>query len=256
MIDAYVTGLGLWAPGFPRVEAWRLGSRDPRATAPPCELLSSRAKRGTSLVTRMAVEAATQAAAQAGASLSAVGTVFGSALGEVQTAVDQMAMIAREDGLLSPTRFKNSVHNTAAGLLSIASGNRGFSTALAAGPATFAMSLLEGMTFLDSAGGTVVVSVADEPVPPPFDTGHRYDALALAICLSDGPVHGRFLAVLGEPGRRRLRTSATPTGSANPAAAGLPLFAAILDGRTGAVALEPGLDEPFCVELGSDRESS
>ena len=91
-------------------------------------------------------------------------TVFGSAYGEILIAFEQLDMIERE-GVPSPARFKNSVHNTASGHVSIATGNTGFTTALAAGPATFAMCLLEAWVWLETHGGSVIVSVADEPLP-------------------------------------------------------------------------------------------
>jgi len=252
---AHVIGLGLWTPGFPSVKHWADHAESPEATSPACDALPRRAKRGTSLVTRMAVEVAEQAANAAGADLAHTSNVFGSALGEVQTAIDQMAMIASDDGLLSPTRFKNSVHNTAPGLLSIAVENRGFTTAIAGGPATVAMSLLEGLSLLETEGGRVVVAVADEPVPEPFVEERRYAPLALGLCLAPEDEGQGSLAFLTGFGRRKGPDA--PGGgeipdhlAANPIASGLPLFAAILGGEGATnVPVERGVAEPYSVEV-------
>ena len=50
--------------------------------------------------------------------------VFGSCHGEMEIAVAQMEMFQEDKGLLSPARFKNSVHNTGAGMFSIAMINK------------------------------------------------------------------------------------------------------------------------------------
>ncbi len=252
MRPAHVTGLGLWMPGLPSVAHFAEDREVPAASRPSCEALPARAKRGTSLVTCMAIDVASQAASQAGASLDRVAMVFGSALGEVQTAIDQMAMVESEDGLLSPTRFKNSVHNTASGLLSIASQNRGFSTAIAAGSETVAMCLLEAMALLEAEGGQVVVALADEPVPEPFvDESRRYDALALSFCLAAEPAAAGVLGTLEAFGRRRFEgeVEVPERVARNPIAAGIPLLRAVLAGASGRVPLELGAREPYCVTL-------
>ena len=242
MKPVYVAGVGLWTPGFATPRAWADGSHDPAEIRPSCAMLESRIGRYTSLVTRMAVTALEQAGAQSGADLQKVQTVFGSAYGEIRIAFEQLDMIERE-GVPSPARFKNSVHNTASGHVSIATGNMGFSTALAAGHATFAMCLLEAWVWLETHGGSVIVAVADEPLPDHLSSVARYDALGLAIHLSaerwKSGIGGRLSAL-------RRRDPVTPRPSIpdslvqNPSAAGLPLIDAVLHGRSKTVPVELG----------------
>jgi hypothetical protein len=150
LIWAYVKGLGLWTS----------------SDNPPCRVVDSRLGRGTSHITRMAVECAERAAVQAGFELQSVGSVFGSALGELEIAVEQLEMMLSEEGIVSPARFKNSVHNTASGVLSIATKNRSFTTALAAGDHTLPATLLEAILVLDAGVVTQALAVVADDAPP------------------------------------------------------------------------------------------
>ena len=250
MRPVHVAGVGFWTPGYPSPRAWLDGWHDPAATRPTCALLDSRIGRYTSLVTRMAVEALEQAATQGGVRLKEAPTIFGSAYGEIRTAFDQLDMIERE-GVPSPARFKNSVHNTASGHVSIATGNTGFSTSLAAGPATFAMCLLEAFAWLEAHGRSVIVAVADEPLPDHLAAVGRYDPLGMAFHLSADSRAAGGLGRLSDLRRRNLEWS--PAGVPerlvkNPCAAGLPLVEAVLGRRSGMVPVELA-GEGWSVEL-------
>ncbi len=248
MRPVWVTGVGLWAPGFPTTEGWLTGRDDPAASRPPCDILNPRIGRYCSLVTRMAVEVFTQAGRQAKADLSKVASVFGSAYGEIRIAFDQLEMI-RLEGVPSPARFKNSVHNTASGHVSIATGNTGFSTAVAAGRATFAMSLLESWVWLEVHGGAVIVCVADESLPT-YLPAAPYDPLGVSFHLCAEPAAaaiGRLSAIRRGVGSVSL--GGIPRRWAdNPCVAALPLAEAVLRKRSGTVPLE--LDEnAWCADL-------
>ncbi len=253
MKPAWVTGVGLWSPGFAGPDPWLGGEPDPAATAPPCREVPSRQRRGTSLTTRMGIEVVCQAARRGGIDLATAAVVFGSAFGEARTAFDQLRMMEENPGgRLSPARFKNSVHNTAIGLLSIAFENRGFSTALAGGDQTFAMSLLEGLLLLDRQGGCAVVGVADDALDEPLCRTPEIRPLGLALALTverpgEGPVLGRLTGL----GRGEGAEPAEVAGAFrhNPSAAGLPLIEALLRGRAGRIPLELGVAEPYSVEL-------
>jgi len=214
-------------------------------------MLGSRNGRYTSLMTRMAIAALEQAGAQSGATLSEVPTVFGSANGEIQTAFDQLDKIERES-VPSPARFKNSVHNTASGHVAIATGNTGFSTALAAGRATFAMCLLEAWAWLELHGSSIIVSVADESLPDHLSIAGRYDPLGIALHLGAlPPAAGALGRLSGLQPRGQLSTPASVIPgelSTNPCAAGLLLVEALLQGRAGTVPVELG-GEGWSVEL-------
>jgi hypothetical protein len=86
-------------------------------------------------------------------------------------------------------KFATSVHNTASGMISIATGNRGFTTSLGADYDTPAMGLLEGIGLVRSEGRPVVVCCGDEGPPDdlvPGDTGWSLLCAAVALCPLDG----------------------------------------------------------------------
>jgi len=147
----HVIGRGFFTPTFPTLAAFRAGTPDPEATRPAVDFVPSRNKRGCSVLTLAAAEVAHQACVEAGVSASEPALVFGSCHGEMEIAVAQMEMFQQDKGLLSPARFKNSVHNTGAGMFSIAMDNRGYATAIAGGHDTVALSLLEAMLLLGTA---------------------------------------------------------------------------------------------------------
>lgn len=213
----YLHGRGLWSPGIPDVAAYlaRRGdpsaadpadSTNPLAERPACDVVHPRMKRATSLLTQTSIEVMTQAARDAGFALDQCATVFGSEHGEIQIAVEQMQMMQEGSGIVSPARFKNSVHNTAAGLFSISVVNRGFTTAIAAGEHTFAMSLLEAwMLLADGDVEQVVVSIAEEPLPEPIHDFAPHVALGVAVAL--GTKAEGALAKIGVPERRRVEST-------------------------------------------------
>ena len=131
----------------------------------------------------MVADVATQASEQAGVPLSRLRTVVGSAFGELATLVEMLDERER-DGLLSPLRFQNSVHNSAAGHLSIAHRNKTPAMSLAAGNDTVAMVLLEAMTLLALGGDEVLAIVGDEPLPSSIWPGKRPSAVSAALVLA------------------------------------------------------------------------
>lgn len=185
MKPLFLGGVGLWAPGFPNAEAWARRAADPAATQPAAALLAPGIKRRASQLTRAAAEAFAQAAREGGADLARVPTVYTSAYGEIVTTIEMLEQMATEpEGLPSPTRFHNSVHNTSAGYVSIATANRSFSTSLAGGPRSVAVGLVEAAAWLESAGGELILVALDEPPPAPFAPRAPYPALAVALHLS------------------------------------------------------------------------
>jgi len=246
--EAAILGVGFWSAGYGSAAAWLEDRRDASVIRPKPRILDSRIGRYTSLVTRMAIETLLQAADQGGVDLSTAATVFGSARGEVQTAFEQLDMI-EEVGFPSPSKFKNSVHNTAGGHLAIACGNMGFSTSLAAGDRTFAMCLLEALCWLDMNAGPVIVSVADESLPPHLQSAGRYTSLSVAFAMTRS--EGGGLAKIKD--LRRASAAGEPPQlpselAANPSAIALHLMQAVLKRRWGVVPLEP-MPAGWCVDV-------
>ena len=243
MRAVHVTGLGVWTPGYASAQDWVDRRHDPAATRPPARLLNSRIARYTSLLTRMALEVMEQAANQAGLDKAQAAMVFGSANGEIQIALEQLDMI-REEGVASPARFKNSVHNTASGHAAIATGNRNFSTAIAAGSSTLAMSLLEAWGWLETHGGDVIVMVADERLPPFLENVGNFAPLGVAVALRAGPTPastGLRLSSL-KPRRGLDNPTLDDRWIENPSAPGLFLVDTLMQRKAGVVPLETGGD--------------
>ena len=142
-LHAYLRGIGLWTPRYPSFQAWvAAGSPEPQLTdedssadaRPAAELLHPRLRRRTSVLTRASVTALEAAAKQGGVGLDQLRFVLVSSFGEIETTVELLEQLGVPQGPVSPTKFHNSVHNTATGYMSIASGNHRESTALAGGP--------------------------------------------------------------------------------------------------------------------------
>jgi hypothetical protein len=179
VISLYVGGVGL--------SPTAVGVALPRDLRNPTDVprtLPSGLRRRASALTLLACDALVQAAADGFLDLASVPLLFGSAYGEIGTAIDMMHSFADAAGLPSPTRFHNSVHNTPVSYASIAFANQGFSTALAAGPDTVPMALVEVAALVAERSGDALVVFADEPVPSPFTPGRSWVAAAAALHVS------------------------------------------------------------------------
>ncbi len=237
MRTAFVRGLGLWTPGYATATAWCRGDPDLSVEAPEVDLLTGPLRRRATALTRMAVEVFQQATTEAGRDPATVPSVWATANGEHSTAIRILEMMRCGEGKLSPTRFHNSVHNTASGYASIATGNCAPSTTLTGGAELVASTFLEGICHLEAGAEDVVLVLADEPPRPPFDREGVSAPLALAFCLSarrDG-------AAGALSGFRRDAVAAVKHherfGGLFVGAA-LPLLERIVFGRPGTVALE------------------
>lgn len=237
---ARVLGVGLWMPGFPDVPTWLAGRGVEGADAPNAQ---SKQRRRSSLLVNMVADVAAQASAQAGVPLSGLRVVVGSAFGELTTLVEMLEERER-DGLLSPLRFQNSVHNSAAGQLSIASKNKTPAMSLAAGNDTVAMVLLEALTLLALGGDPVLAIVADEPLPQAIRPGFVTPAVAAALVLAADSGPQPAAAVLEDLRQTQTVPAAQerPQEVDSPCAAILPLIAALGHGRDGRVNVSPAED--------------
>jgi hypothetical protein len=238
--------MGLWMPGFPDVTSWLGGRAVDGAVAPNGP---PNQRRRSSLLVNMVADVAGQASAQAGVPLSRLRVVVGSAFGELTTLVDMLEERER-DGLLSPLRFQNSVHNSAAGQLSIAHKNKTPAMSLAAGNDTVAMALLEALTLLALGGDEVLAVVADEPLPEAIGPGRMTTGISAALVLGvdrDGAaaplgVLDDLLQVPAAP-----KVTDRPQEVDGPCAAILPLIAALGRGHSGRVAVSPAEDPRWSI---------
>lgn len=176
-----ICGLGAWSPGFSGPSEFDTRAHDPAVEKPPAKLLAPRLRRRTSLLTRMVLEVAEQAARAARRDVSDARLVVASAWGEITTTLDLLQQLQEPAPQLSPTKFHNSVHNTATGYTSIATKNRRGATAIAAGDRTVEMGFVEAATALHSTGEDVLLVFADEPVPHEFGRSEYSSSAPLAV---------------------------------------------------------------------------
>jgi len=259
-MKAWVASAGLWATGYASARAWLAGAPDPSVAKPPCALVDSRLLRATSVATRVCIEAASQALTEAALDPATTPTVFGSWHGEIQIAIEQIEVIRNGDGLVSPARFRNSVHNTASGVLGIATKNRGFTTAIAAGAQTFAMSLLEALALLGAGAHAVVVTVGEEPLPPRLSACGELAAMGISFALTASPpTSGPALGAVGVP-RACAETLPLPARALalSSTAPALALLGVLSHGVATSVPLVVGdaSDERWCVDVSPASDAS
>ena len=242
-------GIGLWTPRHPSMEAWLNATFAEAGPSPVPGLLPPPLRRRSGPLARMVAEVVSQSALEGGADLSSTPLVYGSVYGETSAAVEMMGAFGQGEGLPSPTTFHNSVHNAPAGYVSIATGCRGFSSSIAAGPETTAMALLEGMALLRQRGGDVIVVLADEPVPEPLGDSRAFPAAAVAFHLRAMP---------GKTALARITVPSRGTGEllpipgdlqTHPCAPAFRLAWAVARGRRGALSLGAGTSMDWAVVL-------
>lgn len=197
--EVAVCGLGLWLPGWPSLAAWRAGERAAEAPKPTGDALGRTWRRRAGLLGRALSDAGAEALRAAGVDPASVPTVVGSSIGEAATLVGLLDRMWRSPEPMSPAAFTVSVHNAASGVISIAAGNRGFTTSIAADFDTPAAALLEGVGLALAEDAPVLVACADEEAPRLLMQGDGvWDLLAAALVLAppgwDGPRVG-YVAV-------------------------------------------------------------
>lgn len=210
-------------------------------------LLERSLRRGLSEVTKLFMHAAKRALDAAGlhpssraenASMDAsMPVVFASAFGEIAVAEALLAEAFERDAS-SPARFRNSVHNTAPGLLSISLRNTAPATAIAAGWDTVAMGLLEAEAQLSEAERVLLV-FAEERVPHAISDEHPHAQLGAGFVLARS---GRGASLT------HLRRQALPSEHGHPLAGALALARMIEQRRAGTLALSDG-ELPWCIDV-------
>lgn len=241
---AAITGLGLWMPGFPSVAAFASGVAEAEPAPPSGDALGRIHRRRASALCRAVADAAQQAIAQAGVDAALLPLVVGSAIGEASTLVGLLEQMWRLHTPMSPAAFTGSVHNSAAGLLSIAQGNRGYATSIAADADTPAAALMEALGLMHERGGPVLVVCADEAVPARFvDDEHDWELVAAALVLAPAAHATDALArleLVPSLERALLPAPLPPVIARNPQVGLVDLLRAVLAREPGVVALDRG----------------
>lgn len=256
--DVAVVGWGAYVSGYGSLADWLAGRAAPEPTAPVGSMVPLRDRRRASPLSRAMADAYGAAVAGAGFDPAQVASVFGSALGEVSTMIGLLDQMWSEAGTpLSPMKFATSVHNAASGMISIANGNRGFTTSLGADYDTPAMGLLEGIGIVASRGEPVVVCCGDEPPPDDLVPGQQgWSLLSVAIALAPVERAKAGATVLSAPEFAASPLPAPDTDVAlgrNPSVGLFDLVVALERGLEGAIRLDRGAGRGYCVRLKPDR---
>ena len=220
---------------------------DERLPEPVPDLLPVREGRRAPPHVRLAIEAGTQACRENGVDPGEVMTVFASAMGDIQITDYMCRTLAGPAPMLSPTRFHNSVHNTASGYWSIGAENRHVSVAMASQAYTFPVAMLEAATLAACEGGTVLLIAHDIAASVPLDAVcANHQPFATAILLSAHQITGHWRP-LGAEYRREQAPWPEAGGDwlqrladENYCARSLPLLAALAGGGPFQITLPVG----------------
>jgi hypothetical protein len=137
-------------------------------------LLLANERRRASLATRLALFVAQQASDMAGVAPGSIPSAFATSNGDGSVVHSILEAIAAHQPV-SPTQFHNSVHNTAAGYWSIATGSQQPTTCIACHDATAAAALLKAVAEVHAEHRPLLLCVYDVPLPAPLDAKHPTD---------------------------------------------------------------------------------
>lgn len=180
------------SPGLLTKEAWSSWAANnqiwPKELTPvPVNLIKPMMRRRMSSLSKLALQAALQISS--GQRIDYI--IFSSRHGEVTRTVKLIQdIMAGEDA--SPAAFSQSVHNTAAGLFTIASNRAIPVTSLAAVENSLHHGLIEASIYLqENPTHQVLLVDFDEPLPVPYQQyeSQSYQGYAFATLLSFGKQH-------------------------------------------------------------------
>ncbi|MFL7010686.1 3-oxoacyl-ACP synthase [Enterovibrio norvegicus] len=181
--------LNALSPGLENTEAWenwcqRNHAWPEGAPAPRTDAIPAMMKRRMSPISKLAVQVATELSRAEHIDF----VVFSSRHGELQRTATLLRDIQMGEPA-SPTAFSQSVHNTAAGLFTIATKTPVPATSLAAGEDTFHCALTEATIYLsEHPEHRVLVIDFDAPTPEPYDAFEQqaFQPYALGLLLTKG----------------------------------------------------------------------
>lgn len=198
----YVEGVGLcgpglngWAASLPVLAGAQAYIAAP-TSIPPSTLLPANERRRAAQIVKIALAVGTEAFAAANRDPAETATIFTSSGGDGETIHEILSVLASPHRELSPTRFHNSVHNTAAGYWSIATGSMAPSTSLCCHDDSFAAGLLEAAVQVVTQQRAAGLIAYDVQYPAPLSELRRIGApFAVALVLSPAPTDAAFACV-------------------------------------------------------------
>jgi hypothetical protein len=132
----------------------------------------------------------------AGRDAAAAATVFASSSGEGETLHQMCETLASADRDVSPTRFHNSVHNTASGYWGIATRSHEASTSICCFDESFVAGLVETVAQVAASGKPVALISYDQPYPEPLHSTRPLAASFAAALVLAPRAAQRSLAAL------------------------------------------------------------
>ena len=213
------------------------------------DLLPSRLRCRTSVATKVAFAAAERACLSAGITPSALPVIFTSSLGEIDVADKLCSDIAQQHFPISPTRFHNSVHNTASGYWSISVGTRHPAMAMAAYQDSFALALLEAWSQLHTFEDKILLVCYEETPPQQMLPGNDWIGCAVAFVLASGQASEGGVTSLSMPYCEHTEHSEQDYSDGSPVLAAIALLDALEQGRAGKVQISPSADNTWFAEL-------
>jgi hypothetical protein len=249
-----IVGVGAFSARFPSANAFLTNTPSATPAAASGELLDKHSRRRASDLTKACAEVYREALLQAGFDALEVAAVFGSAVGEASVTIGLLEQLWRGPGMLSPMRFAASVHNAAAGVVSIGTKNTGFTTAVGADFDTPAMALVEGIAFALVHDTPVIVVCADEGAPENLvgdDDGWEF--LATAVALAPPARAPKAAPRISVPARGEGRGWTAPelprTLAQNPSVGLLDLIAGLSQSDVTSVRLDRGRGHGYTVNV-------
>lgn len=258
-LNAWITGIGLIAPGLPDWPSARavLRGEQPWVSAPSVlptpALLPPAERRRASRVIKLALGIGLEAAA--GADVSTLATVFSASGSDGHNCHALCEQLATDDRHISPTRFHNSVHNAPAGYWGIATKSMAPCQVLCAHDGSFGAGLIDalGQVVLDRQA-TLLLAYDSEYPEPLFAKRPVPDCAGVALRL-EGERAPQALARISvqttEAAARPMDQAALePLRAAIPALRSLPLLERLAQARGGEVCIDylPGLQLAVRIE--------
>ena len=259
-LTAYIEGIGVIGPGltgWPSSQAILNGQtpyQPAKTILPAPALLPSAERRRSGAIVKLTLATGSEAIAAAGLDAASLPSVFSSSGGDGENCHAICEMLASDDRQISPTRFHNSVHNTAAGYWSIATGAMTSSSVLCAFDASFGAGLLEALSQVVADETRTVMLACDTPYPEPlFSARPIPDAFGIALVLA--PEHSaqalaKITVNLTDTPADRLDDDALESlRMAIPSARGLPMLRAIAQRADSRVVLDYLNGSTLAVEI-------
>jgi len=232
----YINGLSVIAPGLVEhddVLAVLLGEKkwcpEPLPNLVPSLLPANERRRSTTLI-KLALKTI-QPLLKSDDDLTLTATVFASSDGDLDIDDKICRALGKEEKIVSPTQFHNSVHNAAAGYWAIAASMRATSVSLSAGDGTFAAGLIDALTQSLSEQQNVLFVAYDVVAPEPLNTVRHFD-YPVGIALRLGTTREDSCLGMIQVSLNDIKTNIThckndslePLRNGNPIGAGIPLL--------------------------------